>query len=859
MFRLVGREAEQAQLKQCFTRARTSKRQVVLINGEPGIGKTVLVEDCVRVLRHERNVSIFQGACSATAGDDTAYHPILSAIEGWHRHAAPAERERLVSVLKQHAPHWLAQFPSFMSVEEHERLTGRLRGATQEAMLRHLGNAFEAFAAQRSVVLILEDLHWSDSATLELLTEMARRTGPAKLLLLGTYRPQEVRSSQHPLAPHSALQQIAQDMPLVGLTQELMATYLDQRFPGHAFPEAFLPILSERTQGNPLFLVNMLQDLQEQEKLLYQERHWKLTATLDDIRESIPARLQTLIEQQFERLPEREYQVLEGGSVTGMEFSAAEVAAALTQSVATVERWCEELARSRRFVQRNGTVNWPDGTTAAQYRFLHPLYWEVLYYQIPPAQLQQLHERIGTRKEAAYGERGQEIAADLAVHFEHGRDLRKAVQYRQRAAHGAYIRLALQEVTEHLSHGMRLLKSLPQTPDRIEYELPMLTSFATHQIMLMPVDEEARQVFDQACRLALEEGLPPVVLEAVANIAVHLFATGQYAEALRYGEHCLTLARGTGDLYLLAVGGAAVVFPYFYQAAFLQVRDLVTPLQAKGVFLPQVQTPKASLMASAIHPRINCLSSLAWTLWVLGYPDQARQQSEALLALHQDDRELANQISTLSFAILLRQLCRDWRRCSTYIDQFDAATQDIDPVFGGGLTISWTGWVRVEQGQAATGIPLIEEGFAVWKRYGSALGHTWFLMLLAEAHLKVGQATQGLQVIADAFERMEALGERVWEAELWRLRGELLLEDESETADSEGATQIHSSTVDAEGCFQQALEIARRQEAKSLELRAAMSLARLWQAQSKHAAAYQLLGTVYHWFTEGFDTTAVRV
>lgn len=508
---LVGREAEIVQLHRWLDKARRGERQIVFVTGEPGIGKTTVVDAFLTRLaderEHEHELWIGRGQCIEHYGASEAYLPLLEALGRLGRESGG---QRLIELLSQHAPTWLVQMPALLTAPELEMLQRKTQGMTRERMLRELAEAVERLTAESPLVLWLEDLHWCDVSTLDWLTFVARRREPARLLVIGTYRPVDVLVQGHPLrAVKQELQTHGNcaELLLDFLSEEAVAEYLAVRFsvpsplaggacpepsrrsqdggalrqehdrrPPHPGPlpqgergsqtEAFLQKLARtihrRTDGNPLFMINVINDLVAQGVLVQSDGRWELKGKAEEVAGGVPESLQQLIEQRIERLRPEIQRLLEVASVAGAEFSAAAVAAGIEIKVDGIEEQCEELVRREHFLRASGTAEWPDGTVAARYGFLHALYQEVLYHRLTARRRQRLHQQIGEREEKGYGEQAREIAAELALHFERGRDYRKAIQYLQQAGENALRRSANMDWKKWASLFPLLPRDLPR-------------------------------------------------------------------------------------------------------------------------------------------------------------------------------------------------------------------------------------------------------------------------------------------------------------------------------------------------------------------------------------------------------------
>lgn len=343
-------------------------------------------------------------------------------------------------------------------------------------MLREIAEALEALTTEKPLVFAIEDLHGSDSSTLALLASLARRREPARLLVLGTYRPVEVLVGDHPLRgvkQELQLHDQCEEVVLDFLPEEAVKEYLTTRFSGHQFPPHLHQVIHHRTDGNPLFMVNVTNYLVSQGVIAMADGRWELKGDPGDLDVGVPESLRQLIEQQLHRLSSEERETLEAASVAGPEFSAAAVAAGADSTVEETEQRCDALVRQEQFLQARGTAEWPDGIIAARYAFIHALYQEVLYARVQGARRVRLHQQIGEKEETAYGSAARKIAAELAVHFERSRDTWRAVRYLEYAGQNALRRSAHQEAIHQFTKGLTLLRLLPDTPRRMQQELSL--------------------------------------------------------------------------------------------------------------------------------------------------------------------------------------------------------------------------------------------------------------------------------------------------------------------------------------------------------------------------------------------------
>ncbi|HKC85815.1 MAG TPA: AAA family ATPase, partial [Blastocatellia bacterium] len=317
------------------------------------------------------------------------------------------------------APSWLLQMPWLASAAEMEEFERDAMGATRERMLREMAETIEALTDKTPLVLALEDLHWSDYSTLDLISYLARRSEQARLLIVGTYRPEEATWQEHPLKgvkQELQAKRLCEELPLERLSEESVGEYLSARFQRGPLPVGLSQLIHQRSEGNPLFMVSAVDQLQAEGLIAESAGRWQLRVELAEIEIDAPESVRQMIEKQIDRLSRDQRRALEAAGVAGAEFSVAAVAAGLDEDLMRIEEICEELARRRLFIEAAGVDELPDGGGASRYRFAHAFYRNVLYDRMGAAQRARLHRRIAERGEAVYGERAGEIAAELAMH-----------------------------------------------------------------------------------------------------------------------------------------------------------------------------------------------------------------------------------------------------------------------------------------------------------------------------------------------------------------------------------------------------------------------------------------------------------
>jgi DNA-binding winged helix-turn-helix (wHTH) protein/predicted ATPase len=846
---LVGREAILQRLGEAWAQARQGSRQVVWVTGEAGMGKTTVVEAFRAEVATDPAVWLAAGQCVEHYGTGEAYLPALEALGHLCRGAGG---ERLVTLLQQHAPTWLVQMPWLLTAAHREQLRDELQGATRERMLREFAEVVDTLTAETPLVLILEDLHWSDYATLDLLVLLARRRTPARLLVIGTYRPVQTIVHHHPL--HTVVQDLqrhghAMELPLALLSAEAVAAYLEARFPQQQFPAVLAPWLHQRTDGQPLFLVTLVLALVERGVLRQQEGRWTVQGGIEAL--EVPESLRQLLEQQIARLSPEVQRVLEVASVAGVEFVAAAVAMGLESDADPVEEHCEALV-GQQLLRPLGVTTWPNGTVATRYAFVHALYQQVVYERIGAGRRVRLHQRLGGGLETAYGAQAGEIATELEEHFMRGQNPRRAVHYLHQAAENALYRSAPVEAIRHLTRGLEVLSTVPETPERLQHELDLQVllgaAWAQTKGWCAP---EVGQAYARARALCQRLGEPPQLSVVLLRQFMWCTQRAELQTAHELGEHLLALAQRQSDPVLFLSAHTTLGVSLFFRGEMAAAHAHLA--QGSALYVPASHCAPVARHSLDLGVLARCYVALS--LWLLGAPAQALAQMHEVRMLAQELSDPYNLAFAVSFVTFLYQWRRDVPATLTWAETGLALCTE----HGFGQYCSYGrllhGWALVAQGQGDEGLGEMRQSLTAYEGTGAAIWRPSFLAVLAEGYGQVGATDEGLRVLAEAVAAVQKTEECIWEAELHRLKGELVLQARRQPSESGGGL---AHAAEAEACFHQALAVARRQQAKSWELRAAMSLSRLWQQQGKRAEAHALLAPVYHWFTEGFDTTDLQ-
>jgi DNA-binding winged helix-turn-helix (wHTH) protein/predicted ATPase len=815
---VVGRAHTLRDLHGLLADAMAGVRQFIFVTGEAGVGKTTLVERFVFEATSSGAIRVGWSQCAEHHGQGEPYQPLLEALTRLSRDPGV---EDLAATLSRYAPTWLAQLPA---LQPHSTIGVPTMIATPERMVRELADALEALTSRVPLILWLEDLHWSDASTMEWIAAAARRrrSESTRLLVIATSRPAEGYAPAHPLGSlidQLRVKGLCREIAVQGLDEAAVAEYIARRFPQahgreHDF-EHVARLVHRKTQGNPLFVGHVVTDLCSRGWFVETPDGWEVRAAMDAGELGVPEDLRRMIECDIEKLSPPERELLEVGSVAGATFSAAAVGAVLGSSVADVETTFGSLARRQQFVREAGAMEWPDGTVATQFEFVHAIHRDVLYQRLPAGRLAALHRAVGDAQERAYGGRAAEIAAELAMHFDRGFDHPRAVVHLHVAAEVARRRSAYREAQMHLERALTLLERQSPSPLRDEREIALRISLgSTLQVVRGWGAKEVEDSFARARKLS--EGIDdvPSLFPAMWGLWLFYWGRGSLDTAGELAGELQALARKADDSVLQLQAHHAAWATSFSCGDFLEAHAHVQ--EGLSLYQAAVHAPTAATYGN--HDAAVCGASFdARLLMLMGRAEEAVGMSEWAV---EHARALAHPSSvcqSLTFAAWVQHLRRDPGATGDCAEAAaDIARNQSLRLLLAQASIS-AGWVTVQQGQHEHGLRRIREAIADIKALGSVQFLPHLLGMLADACVAAGDCAGGLEAVESAFAGVESTGERFYEAELHRLKGELLLMRSPD----------RSVRREAEDAFDHALDIARRQGAALLALRAAMSLARL--------------------------------
>ena len=839
---LVGREAELKQLDAALCAARAGQRQMVFVSGEPGVGKTALVEAFMASNTEHGDLCLAQGRCIEQYGTREPYLPILEALE---QLAGQVGADELRQTLLRYAPAWLAQLPWLAHAADPAALRRSAPDATAMPMLRELAQALEVLASERPIVLWLEDLHWSDPSSLDVLAFLAGRRDAARLMVIASFRPGDAQARDNPLlglTQELSLHGHAHILPLERLGQAAVADYLRMRFepsPELAIDE-LASFIHQRTDGNALFALAMVDDLVRRGDLIEQASGWCLRWPITELATGVPDNLRQLLHRQFVRLAEGERRLLEAAAVAGTEFACASVAAALQIDVDQVEDRCAELARNGRFLRARPSLSWPDGSLSGAFGFVHALYWQAMHDQISDSRRADWQRRIGLRQEQAFGDQCAQIATELAMRFEVALDMERSIHYLQLAATSALARCAYQEGVDSLHHALSIVRQQPaEKHDRLELNL-LLSLGAALMVTRGYASDEVAVTYQRALLLCRACGKPGELVRTLRGLWNVLFIRANLARAHELAEELMVHAHSGGSLSQAFDAHAKLGQTCMHQGNFRSARIHLE--QALALPLPATDS-----LRQREAPRV--VAYLALVLGFTGQPAQAVARCEEALVLAGQVVSPHSKAYTLGFVCAVHLLHGETAQA------LDLSRQQLALSVEHGLPF-WRIWSEFSQGALASqqgehdrGIDAMAKAIAAFGAMDAELGVTHFLCTYAQACLAAGRLVTARQALEASINMAARNGNAFVTAEASRLMGEITL--------VEGATAVAHGVALAH--FERALELARQQGARAFELRAAISLSRLWARGDQLERGIELLAPLCAAFAEGSDTADLRV
>jgi TOMM system kinase/cyclase fusion protein len=831
---LVGREQEIGLLLERWTQVKEGVGQVVLLSGEAGIGKSRLVQVLTEQVAAEPQAWLTPCQCSPYY-QNTALYPMIDLLERvalrFEREESPPQKlSKLEGFLVQYGLPLAETVPLFAALlslpltADYVPLTVSPEQQKQQT-LHALLTILLRIAAQQPVLFVMEDLHWVDPSTLEFLSLLVDQGPTARILALFTFRP----DFSPPWTGRSHLTQVT----VHRLPRRQAVEVIRQVAHGKSLPSEVVEQIGAKTDGVPLFVEELTKMVLESGLLQEREERYELTGSLPPL--AIPATLHDSLMARLDRLATVKA-LAQLGATLGREFAYDLLQAVSLWDEATLQRGLHQLVEAE-FLYQQGLP--PQAT----YVFKHALIQEAAYQSLLRSTRQQYHQRIAQVVESRFPELCETQPELLAHHYTEADVLGQAIPYWQRAGQRAIERSANVEAISHLNKGLELLATLPDTAEHTQHELTLQTVLGSSLMTIKGfAAPEVERVYTRARALCRQVGETPQLFPVLWGLWLFYEVRGELQTAREFAEQLLSLAQRQQDPALLLTAYRAMGQTVYWQGELARARAYLE----QGIALYDPQRHRSLAFDYSQDAGVGLRTFVAHVLWYLGYPDQAVERIQEALTLAGELSHSFSLAHALDHAGWLHQYRREERLAQEQAEADMVLCREQGFAFFLANGTIMHGWALAAQGRRAEGMPQMRQGMATLRAIGVGLllprDHT----MLAEVYGESDQAEEGLRLLAEALATTHQQGSQLWEPELYRVKGELLLR------------QPVPDAPEAESCFHQALDSARRQEAKSLELRAAMSLSRLWQQQGKRAEARALLAPIYGWFTEGFDTTDLR-
>lgn len=844
---VVPREPERAVLASSFARAEAGRGAIVCVAGEPGIGKTTFVEDFLDRLATPSAVCLVaRGRCSERLSGTEAYLPVIDALGDLLRTDPTAATARLLKVV---APTWYAQVAPNSGPRNQGLPTGsgetQVSASSQQAFLRE----FVAFVQESSrlgaVVLFLDDIHWADNSTVDLLAHLGRHVQGLRLLVIVTCRPTELLLAPHPF--HGVKLEllgkgICTELPLGLLDPSQIDHYLTLAFEGHAFPQDFSDLIHARTEGSPLFMVELLRYLSDRGVIAETEGRWSLASEVPDFQHDLPASVRGMIQRKIERLGGDDHRLLTAACVQGHEFDSALVAHVLGLDVERVEERLQVLERVHGLVRLVREHEYPNRQVTLRYAFVHGLYQQALYAHLTPSRRGGLSLALAEALASHQTGGHHAAAAELACLYEVGRDFSQAARYFWQAAQNAARLHADREAAVLAERGLRQLDCVADSPERSELELSLQMTLGLQlQVTDGYAAPAAHRAYTRARALCEHAGKSPP-FPVLWGLWLHAKVQSQLDRATELADELRLLAQQMSDRALaLQAQQAQTVTALCRGEPAAALRNM-----EHGALLYDPQRHRGHSFEFGQDPDVACRAFAAVALWLLGHPDQAARMSDEAVERSHELRHPSTQSLALHFAAMLHQLRRDAARARVFSELSGAIASEHGLSFWAAGAAVLHGWALAEQGEG-DGVAQLRRGLTEWLGTGSVTYQTYYLGLLAEALGKRGAVGEALRILDEALVLTLRTGECLYLAELHRMRGELLAK-----AGQAPLSRAQFDRIEQE--FRMALDISQRQEANALTLRAALSLACFNQGRAGAEESRAFLRRTYRSFAEGLQT-----
>ena len=894
---------ELERLNNLLDRAISGRGEVIFITGEAGSGKTALIQEFARQAQEAYpELILAKGKCNAQTGIGDPYFPfieLLTLLTGdvetkWAAGLINKEYAKrlwnllplsvksildnghdlintfisgqaLLSRSKIHTSepaNWVTSLKNLVERKDAQPPDSQLQ---QSNLFEQYTRVLQRIAKEKSLLLVLDDLQWVDAGSASLLFHLGRRIKECPIFLIGAFRPGELTlgrgEERHPLDPviHEFKRDFGDIEVEVGETEGRQFIDALINTEPNQLGETFRDFLFKQTKGHPLFTVELLWDMQDRGILVKDEKEqWIEGPELNW--DTLPARVDAVVEERISRLTEELRDILILASVEGEEFTAEVVARLKETKVRELVRLLSsELDKRHHLVSAKG-IRHLEKQRLSVYLFQHILFQRYLYNSLDEVERAYLHEEVGDILESLYGEQAEEISVQLARHFEEAGIVNKAIEYLQKAGQKALKLSAHQEAITHFNKCLNFLKTLPDTPERAQQELMLQLSLAVPlQATKGLAAPEVGRAITRVQDLYQQLGEPPQLLQALAALAQFTSLRAEYRKTIELYKRIKRIAEKAGDALYRHSAGALGTWPYMNIGNFSE--SLTTAKMWLDVYDPEQH---ASLMfVFGWDFGVVAKSVSSWALWFLGYADQAAKSMDDSVALARKLEHPHTLAFVLTFNVVIQIYRGEFQGFKELVEGIIQLSKEKGFIYWEMHGIFYIGYIQALEGQIEEGLTKMHQAIDTLQAIGAGTCFTRLYTRIMEVYIISRQTDKGLDIFDKAMEVLRIYDERYCEAELYRLKGELLLIEAEDDKRQKGKPKKSKDKTgelakEAEALFQKAIEVSRKQQAKSWELRAVMSLGRLWQKQGKKEEARKILEDIYGWFTEGFDTADLK-
>jgi tRNA A-37 threonylcarbamoyl transferase component Bud32/tetratricopeptide (TPR) repeat protein len=837
---IVGRDTEIGALLDELAAVRNNRARLVFIGGEAGMGKTTLVDAFVRYLDEGREpVRVGRGRCSERLAGSEAYLPILEVLDSLQRSEQHGNLTRLIRAV---APSWYAQImPPASDDSSAARLAVETVGGSQERLKREILTLFDEVGRIQPLMVWIDDAHWADPSTIDLIGYLARRLEASRVLLIVTARPSELAQTRHPLLP------LKLDLLARGLCREIVPGLLDEeaieryvvlQFPEHTFPPGVAGIIHQRTDGNPLFVADLIRDLRRRQIVRQQDGRWIMAEDLSTLERELPESIRSLIQRKMDALEDVDRRLLASAAVQGVDFDSAVLSSALEIDEELVEGRLDRLEREHALIRFVGEAESADRSLTLRYRFAHHVYQKAFYESLRVTRRAALSRSIAETLIKRTGGQPGEGAAEIAILLETARDGVRAAEYWNQAAQAAARLYAHEETVRLAQRGLALLAAERDTPERAAAELGLQMTYGlaikTSRGYAVAAVGAA---YARARELARKVSDPGRVIPVLIGLSAHHVVSGEIRTAYEIGREMLSLFTGLGDPNLQMIGEWSLGAALFHLGELERGHEHL----ARGLELHDPAFHGPRVWQTGIEPGIFCRCEFSRTLMLRGYPEQGVAAGQEAVR----QARALDHPQPLAFALLFQLIGIVAQRTPRAAPPVFEELARLCRAHGIAQELQWAvpiwGRAQIELGETETGIRQLEEGLAAHTITRSALLRPFYLTLLAGGLIRIGRYDAAERALEESASVAAATGQPAYESERARLQGTVL-------------SRRGGQETRAEESFREALAIARSQHARWFELRSARGYADLLVHQGRTAEARALLQPVLDWFTEGFST-----